>query len=190
MIKKLTIKDHRLNTRKGFISLFAVLISFVILAITIGVSNVAFKENVLAFSAREGSYAFFAADTGLECALYYDSIGSFVDPVTGFLLFPDIDCAENSINTSIGSVGSSQSVDFNFDIEMAGKDRCVEVSILKNEFMPAPVSTDPDISVTRIYANGYNVDCGSISDVESNRVVNRLLRATYPNPVPPPPTTP
>jgi len=171
----------------GFVSLFAVLMSLVILAITIGISNVAFKENVLAHSAREGSYAFFAADTGLECALYYDSLSSFYDPVTGFLLFPDIDCAENSINTSMGS---NQSVNFNFNIEMAGKERCVEVSVDKDEQIEYPANSGTLISATKIYSNGFNINCADVTNASSNRVVNRLLIATYPNPIPPPPVVP
>ena len=174
--KKLITKDRKLNNQKGFVSLFAVLISLVVLAIAIGISNVAFKENVLAFSAKEGSYAFFAADTGLECALFHDSQGLFSDPANPE---PVVDCAGLSmISDAIGS-----KVSFNFEYEMAGKNRCVEVSIDKN--VPDPVN--PTGTVTEIYSNGYNIDCNDVNDIlniSNNRIVNRLLRATYPNSAP------
>lgn len=170
-------KTYNLKPNKGFVSLFAVLISLVVLAITIGISNVAFKENVLAFSAKEGSYAFFAADTGLECALFHDSRALFSDPTNPE---PVVDCVGlNMISDAVGT-----KINFNFEYVMAGKNRCVEVSIDKN----VPDPNNPTGTVTEIYSNGYNIDCNEVNDIlniSNNRIVNRLLRATYPNPAPP-----
>ncbi|MBP7845944.1 MAG: hypothetical protein KA007_00745 [Candidatus Pacebacteria bacterium] len=177
MIKnKLKTKDYKIKTKRGFVSLFAVLISLVVLAIAIGISNVAYKENVLAFSAKEGSYAFFAADTGLECALFHDSRGLFSDPTNPE---PVVDCAGlNMISDAVGT-----KVSFNFEYEMAGKNRCVEVSIDKS--VPDPVN--PTGTLTEIFSNGYNIDCNDVNDIlniSNNRIVNRLLRASYPNSAP------
>jgi Tfp pilus assembly protein PilX len=189
--KLLKTIDYRLKTKQGFVSLFAVLMSLVILAITIGISTVAFKENVLAFSAREGSYAFFAADTGLECALYHDSEGVFSDLLNGISspAVSNFDCADFAPATTIPS-GSSI---VNFKIEnlnMAGRDRCVEVSVDKDAQMPDPVTPGNFISATKIYSNGFNINCADVLNASSNRVVNRLLIATYPNPVVVPPVGP
>lgn len=60
------------KNQKGFVVLFAVLISAVVLAITLGISNTAYKEILLTSQAREATYSFFAADSGSECALYAD----------------------------------------------------------------------------------------------------------------------
>lgn len=168
-------KLKNLNKKnKGFVSLFAVLISLIIVAITFGISNVAFKENVLASSAKEGSYAFFAADTGLECALYHDSESKFQNSPTSF------SCVGQNLIVSSGVNGD---FNFSFEIEMSDRQRCVEVAVFKN--YPANDPIDPSLTQTRVYSNGYNVGCADVGG-NNNRIVNRLLVAIYPNP----PTTP
>lgn len=58
--------------RRGFTLFYAVLTSSLLLAIGLAIFNITFKELVLSSGARESSNAFYAADTGLECALYWD----------------------------------------------------------------------------------------------------------------------
>lgn len=187
-MKNTKYKIQNTRYKDGFVSLFAVLISLIILAITIGISNIAYKENVLAFSAREGSYAFFAADTGLECGLYQDSLGSvFVSVPTN----PNFDCADIQITPNQNVITGEYT--FQFEIDMDNKSRCVEVSVDKDVLIDDLYNPDPaapQISATRIYSNGYNINCADVDnilDIPNNRIVNRLLRATYPNPPPPPP---
>lgn len=60
------------NREKGFVMLYTMILSSIILAISIGILNVALKETNFSISARAANEAFFAADTGAECALFYD----------------------------------------------------------------------------------------------------------------------
>lgn len=60
------------STNRGFTLFIAVLIGSLMLAIGFSIFNLAFKELLLSASARDSQVAFYAADTGLECALYYD----------------------------------------------------------------------------------------------------------------------
>ncbi|KKS11174.1 hypothetical protein A2643_01835 [Candidatus Nomurabacteria bacterium RIFCSPHIGHO2_01_FULL_39_220] len=66
--------------KSGFVILFAVTLSALLLSIAIGVTNIAFKELRFGTNARDTNDAFFAADTGIECALIYDksTTGLFV----------------------------------------------------------------------------------------------------------------
>lgn len=57
---------------KGFAVLYAVLTSSLLLSIGLGIYNISLRELVLSSSASESQIAIFAADTGLECALYWD----------------------------------------------------------------------------------------------------------------------
>src|ERR1035437_11163940 len=66
MVKEIIKKN------KGFVILFAVTLSALLLSIALGVANVAFREAKFNTSAKDTNNAFFAADTGAECALYYD----------------------------------------------------------------------------------------------------------------------
>jgi len=72
MIKKVFKKNN-----KGFVILFAVTLSSIILAIALGVSNVALKEIKFGTSAKDTNEAFFAADTGAEYVLNEDKKGSY-----------------------------------------------------------------------------------------------------------------
>jgi len=63
--------------QKGFVILFTILISAIILMIGLGIFSIATRETVLSGTAREAQYAFYAADSGIECALYAQSVGVF-----------------------------------------------------------------------------------------------------------------
>jgi Tfp pilus assembly protein PilX len=58
--------------QRGFTLFYAVLVSSLLLAIGVAIFNITFKELILSSGARESVNAFYAADTGLECALYWD----------------------------------------------------------------------------------------------------------------------
>ena len=61
--------------KSGFVILFAVTLSALLLSIAIGVTNIAFKELRFGTNARDTNDAFFAADTGIERALFDDKTG-------------------------------------------------------------------------------------------------------------------
>src|SRR5581483_5969902 len=56
--------------------LFAVLVASVLLAIGISIFNLTVKELTLSSSGRESQFSFYAADTGAECAIYWDFKGA------------------------------------------------------------------------------------------------------------------
>jgi hypothetical protein len=66
---------------KGFVILFAVTISSILLAIALGVANIALKEVKFSTSAKDTNDAFLAADTGIEYALFHDRSPSEYVPV-------------------------------------------------------------------------------------------------------------
>jgi|GEM_PF-356373 len=60
------------SPRRGFTILFAVLIGSLLLSIGLFIAHLSLKEIVLSTAGRNSEIAFFAADTGIECALYWD----------------------------------------------------------------------------------------------------------------------
>ncbi len=68
MIKKTS------NTKYGFAILYATLVGGVVLAIGAAILSVTIKQISLAIAGRESQKAFYAADTGIECALYFDRL--------------------------------------------------------------------------------------------------------------------
>lgn len=61
------------NAQRGFTILFAVLIASILLAIGIAIFDITVRELRLSSVARESQFAIYAAETGVECALYWDS---------------------------------------------------------------------------------------------------------------------
>lgn len=80
MIKKIEIKKifdnfrNKISTPKknGFTLLFAVLVSILILSVGASIINLAVKQIIISGSARESQFAFYAANTGIECALFWE----------------------------------------------------------------------------------------------------------------------
>lgn len=91
----------------GFVLLFAVTISAILLAIALGVAQVALKEVNFSTSAKDTNDAFFSADTGIEYALYEDKVGKYP--------------ASNNTSETIGGLSS-------------GGQGCVIVTIVKTAF--------------------------------------------------------
>src|SRR3989344_961009 len=60
------------RAERGFTLFFAVLIGSLLLAIGMGIFSITIKELTLSFGGRLSQSAFYAADAGAECALYWD----------------------------------------------------------------------------------------------------------------------
>ena len=153
----------KIKKNKGFVILFAVTLAAILLSIALGVSEVAIKENSFSTSAEDTDNAFFAADTGTECALYYDSGDSTQNAFTGSA---SMDCANNSnVNISESSPTWTFSL---FDLGGASKG-CVNVTMDK---------TDPNL--TTVTALGYNSETNSSGTcVPAANAVERELITTY-----------
>lgn len=61
-----------LPARRGFTLFIAVLISSLLLAVGLAIFNITLKELILSSTIRDSQFAFYAADGGTECALYWD----------------------------------------------------------------------------------------------------------------------
>lgn len=155
----------RKNTKiknQGFVILFAVTLSAIILSIALGVANIAFKEIKFSTSGRDTDDAFFAADTGAECALYYDKSTQNKFPVGGPAP-ANIDCA----NTSISVTYDTATGIYNFTIINLGNsgDGCAKVTVKKTALS------------TKIISNGNNNGGGSC--IKALNTVERQIELNY-----------
>jgi len=85
-----------MKKNKGMTLFIAVTIMGILLFISFAVVNITIKATLFASSGRDSQFAFYAADSGLECALYWDSqFDSFSTSTAGL-----ISCAgTNNITT-------------------------------------------------------------------------------------------
>ncbi len=161
------------HTQKGFVILFAVIIATIIALIGAGIFSVAFKETVLSSTASESQIALFAADTGMECALYYEYQNSTASTI-------------NCSGSSSLPVTAGQVYDYRFI--MSGTPSCGFVSVdhasdrTTNDINGVPVT----VMGTRIISRGYNVCINDQPDAGSQFLIERRLEAWFPNVVAPP----
>jgi hypothetical protein len=77
------------NTTSGFTLLFSILVATMVVAIGATIISIAIRQTILSGTSRESQYAFYAANTVLECAYYWDTVdltefeGKFVFPAPG-----------------------------------------------------------------------------------------------------------
>jgi len=168
--------------------LFAVTLAGILLAVAVGVTNVALKEVSFSSSARAGADSFSASDTAAECALWHDRAGSAVFS-SGSPGSQTITCAGVS-GINVTKSGSSPNVTWSFGVPGLGSSvaSCALVTVEK----------DFNNSTTRVTALGYNI-ANSGDQACASSALNRTERAlevsygfsgTPPPPGPPPPPPP
>lgn len=64
--------NQKQNTRGGFTILYSLLIISLLISISLGIFDIALRDFALAQSSAASHVALYAADAGMECALYYD----------------------------------------------------------------------------------------------------------------------
>jgi hypothetical protein len=165
----LQIKKNTTRSCEGFVVLFAVLVSSVVLLMALGITSVASKEITLAIQSRDSAKAFFAADTGMECMLYADRVQHIFQVVGS----NPISC--NGVS-NIVPAGTGPFIYYMATGQVGtNTESCAKVTINTN-YVP-PAGGGP---FTRIESLGYNslyngVDCGPNTP---NRI-ERAYRATY-----------
>lgn len=184
------------NTQKnkGFVILFAMLISTVILLIASGIFNVVQKEVVLSSYARESQRAFFAADSALECGLYADLVGvvpTATGPATPFSVFTSSDnifeCGGLEVESSYLSSASSSAYEYPFVFRyrngFSEDTSCAYVLVEKESTNDITDGTE-----VRITAVGFNVCTDNnglftgtlnVPDYNDPTLLERRLSLTY-----------
>jgi len=67
---------HKNTNNKGFTLLIAIVTTSMLLIVSFVVANIALKQIILSNASKESQYSFYAADSGTECAVYWDLIDS------------------------------------------------------------------------------------------------------------------
>ncbi len=160
---------------EGFVILIAVLLSSLFLLLGSAIFMISIRELALSFGAKESQYAFYAADSGIECAVYWDFHSKMatsthsVEPTGVFCMDQDITQNDNwAWKTSIDGLPTNNNQGgtiFGFDLfpNDSSRSDCVIVSVWK----------DSDGS-TKVESRGYNT-----CDVNNPRRFERGLRVTY-----------
>ncbi|MEK7152223.1 MAG: hypothetical protein AAB523_02540 [Patescibacteria group bacterium] len=176
--KRISATRYSLKTNRGFVLSLAVLISGILLSIGLAIFSNALKELILSSSGRESQFAFYAADTGGECALYWDirhpalSESAFASSTDNILpQGSGVSCNNEDITDPAtgwdGVFGwgaptqNGSAVTTVFDMKFANGS-CATVAVIK------------DSGTTKIDSRGFNT-----CDAGNPRRVERGLRVSY-----------
>ncbi len=154
-------RQLREEKNKGFVVLFTVLIASVVLAMALGMANIALKQIVLTASATDANKSFYAADAGIECALYHDikaTPTAFNPGGPG----SSIDCG--AVQNLIPTQDSFGYFTFSIDWSTPDGDVCSDIVVDKT------LSNQ-----TRVTSKGTNHFCGETGP----RTVERVIEVTY-----------
>ena len=170
--------------RAGMTLFIAVVIMSILLFISFAVINIAITGTIFASLGRDSQYAFYAADAGIECALYWDTKfdPSKFDPSADG---SPINCAGTSISTDTQSVPTNPP-----QSSIIGGDKAINNPISPNtsifyfdlnqglNTVPycaiVTVTKDSVLGTTHIYSKGYNT-----CDTSNPRRVERGLEVNY-----------
>ncbi len=175
------------KTKKGFTLFIALIVSSILLTIGFSIGNIILKQLKLVNSGKESQLAFYAADSGAECALYWDrkdTSGSSVYDMNFGTSTPResvrIDCGSTNPTppTTNGKVyvesknisGDIATTTFYVDFtENAGYPACSKVVVVRTG------------ENTLVDARGYNAIFrdGVGCDITNPRTVERGLQLRY-----------
>ncbi len=177
--KKYTTKHAKSLTGRGFTVLFSVLVASILLAVGASIFNITVKNLLFSSSGRESLRAFSAADTGLECAEYWDHNGGGLfksKDTNGESPFQNTAQCVGKVITNVNDaewdldiVGDVYTTFFKINTETDQQNGiCFEVTVTKK-----PKINEPEKITTVIDSRGYNT-C-----TPSDRRLERAVRLTY-----------
>ena len=156
------------NKKNGFALIIAVIFMTVMLTLGLAMSSLGYKQELLASTAIQSQYAFYAADAGLECALYADQKRSTADGLQSFFTNPPMGASVcgGSVSTSTFPITFPDqlisSVRINLD-----EQRCADITVYKPQ---------SGVGRTYIFSQGYDVPCSGTSGA---RFVSRGIFSYY-----------
>lgn len=177
----------KIKSEHGFALLVSILVSSIVLAIGLSIITITLKQLQFSNIGRESEIAFYAADAGMECALYYDysTNGGHFDYQT--TMSPNnITCMGQTLDvTPSAPVGSTQTT--NFQVTWGTSPTvCAVVTVKKYFNASSQVTIDATtgdvcplgVTCTRTTSKGYNVSCATLAS-PSIRTVERTLKAVF-----------
>lgn len=152
------------GTKKGYALLFAVLVSALVLAIGVSILNISRKELILTSGGRNSEYAFYAADSGYECAIYYDYQGASGNGSTFFSTTTFASGAPQSL--ACGTSNSGRVVDSTVTMNTTGSGANTQYDFIFN--FPLYGNSCTSVDVNKIYNNSTGVSTTTVSSLGYN----------------------
>lgn len=148
---------------RGFTLLIAVVLSSVALSIGLALLDVAYKQVILASAAKQSQTAFYAADTALECALYYDQQLDAFNYTTPNASIVCAGLAVTNYSTTLTTFSGVPTRVTSFTLPCQGSGEKGSVRVYK-----------ANTAATQIFTQGYNT-----CDTTNTRRIERGIKIVY-----------
>lgn len=168
------------GNKRGVAIFIAVIAVASLMLISVAISNISYKEQLISQSGRDSRVAFFAADAGAECALFHDLKGghdaAFLFSTSINMVTDPVICDDNVINADVDLSGNVAVTRFYFNLD-SPPEACAFVTVTKTDGVEGIETT--------IESSGYNVACSgsqfnpTIGGSGGSRNLERTLKITY-----------
>lgn len=161
---------------RGFFMLYAILFSSIMLIIGMGIIDVVLRQVAFSGVGKESSRAFYAADAGMECALYGDIVkDAFATGTINHLVCNGNDVTVQGKDGPLPTAYDIPEFSFNFWIDKADPaDRsCAYVTLVRT------FDGNGDVSTTTVSSLGYNSECPNVGNPTRYPLVERGVRGSY-----------
>ena len=149
----------RIKEETGLTLFVSIIVMGTLFLVATGLANLAVKQSLVSSSGQDSQHAFYAADSGMECATYWD-----VKNPSGTSAFATSSSSVISCNGQDFTVGGNGfGAPTPFTLLLTPDPFCAEVTVTKNAD-----------GTTLVESLGRN-NC----DAANNRKVERAVRATY-----------
>jgi len=176
--KKLT-QLRKLKANDGFVLIFSVIIASILLSVGLAMFSIALKELILSASGRNSQFAFYAADSAIECAIYWDirysgfSESVFATSSDSSILPQGSNVLCNGEDITLASTGWDSSTGWDISgVSSSGATTVFDMAFANGSC--ATVSVIKESGNTRVDSRGYNT-----CDLNNTRRVERGLRVRY-----------
>ena len=160
---------------KGFTLLLAAIVSAIALSLGAAIYDIVVREVELSSIGRDSQFAFYAADTAAECALYWDTRFNWFSTTTpgtsascdGQTITLESPPGRASSYTPTSTMAFELSL---FTDTNGGAGYCADVTVQKGQ-------DGSGIIHTLITGNGYNVSCANVDTAQN--ALQRSVQLQY-----------
>lgn len=167
-------KEKKAKRSRGFTLLLAALFASIALSLGSSIYTIVSKELTLSSIGQSSQFAFYAADTAAECALYWDSRFNWFSTSTPGVTAT---CDKQTV-TLLNPPGRASSYTptstMEFEVNLfsdVSAGYCADVTVEKG------VNVSTNAIDTLIVANGYSVSCSSINTAQN--ALQRTVQLQY-----------
>jgi hypothetical protein len=166
------VMAQRYTYKRGFTVFFATLVASLALAIGLAIYDITVRQLSLSTTIVQSQYAIFAADSGAECALYWDSKyagDAFATSSTSMPPTSGIACGSSDVAAAPWIIASTASAaTTTFTLNFPPYSYCAVVQVAKNKI------SSTGSTRTTVYSHGYNT-CAT----NAQNQLERELKVSY-----------